>query len=242
MVAPNGARLQKADHPALPVTIPEIVADAKACFDAGAGAIHAHVRGNDGSHILDKGLYLELLQELAQTVPHMDVQITTEAVGRYEADVQMDVALGVGASMVSVATREIIRAGKTKAKAFFQTCTDAGIDVQHILYDLADCAMLFDLMGQDISQLLFVLGRYDSKGVDQTQNLLKFANWRTQYAPQTDWAVCAFGPTEPHYLKAAHDLGGKCRVGFENSRHLSNGQIAQSNADKVADLKALLRQ
>ena len=31
MVAPNGARRSKSDHPALPVTLPEIVATARAC-------------------------------------------------------------------------------------------------------------------------------------------------------------------------------------------------------------------
>jgi uncharacterized protein (DUF849 family) len=44
MVAPNGARLGKAEHPALPVTIAEIVATARACHTAGAGAINAHLR------------------------------------------------------------------------------------------------------------------------------------------------------------------------------------------------------
>ncbi|MEZ5840413.1 MAG: 3-keto-5-aminohexanoate cleavage protein [Hyphomicrobiales bacterium] len=35
VVAPNGARKTHADHPAVPVTIPEIVATAAACFKAG---------------------------------------------------------------------------------------------------------------------------------------------------------------------------------------------------------------
>lgn len=240
MVAPNGARLQKTDHPALPITIAEIVAEAAACHNAGAGAIHAHVRDADGAHVLDKGLYRELLAELARHVPDMDVQITTEAVGRYDTDVQMDVALGSGATMVSVATREIIHAGDAAAKRFFHDCTQAGMAVQHILYDLPDCAALQGLMGDDLGQLLFVLGRYDGEGVDQTENLANFAQWQREHAPNADWAVCAFGRHEPHYLKAAAALGGKCRVGFENSRHLSCGSIAPSNAAKVIDLMHLL--
>ena len=83
MVAPNGARRGKADHPALPVTIPEIVACAADCFAAGADGLHAHVRDGAGEHVLDAGLYAELMTELARTVPGMPVQITTEAVGRY---------------------------------------------------------------------------------------------------------------------------------------------------------------
>ena len=40
MVAPNGARKVKKDHPAVPLTISETVATAKSCYEAGAGAIH----------------------------------------------------------------------------------------------------------------------------------------------------------------------------------------------------------
>jgi uncharacterized protein (DUF849 family) len=42
----------KADHPAMPVTAAELAADAKACVEAGAGAIHMHPRDGDGSESL----------------------------------------------------------------------------------------------------------------------------------------------------------------------------------------------
>ncbi|VAW24910.1 hypothetical protein MNBD_ALPHA11-152, partial [hydrothermal vent metagenome] len=51
-VAPNGARKLKRDHPSLPLSIDEIVASAETCFKAGAMGLHAHVRDNDGKHIL----------------------------------------------------------------------------------------------------------------------------------------------------------------------------------------------
>ena len=62
MIAPNGARLKRADHPALPETIAEIVSTALACAKAGADGIHAHVRDSDGNHTLDEGLYRECQQ------------------------------------------------------------------------------------------------------------------------------------------------------------------------------------
>ena len=64
MVAPNGARKVKKDHPAVPLTISETVATAKSCYEAGAGAIHLHVRDKEGQHVLDSGLYKEALNEL----------------------------------------------------------------------------------------------------------------------------------------------------------------------------------
>jgi uncharacterized protein (DUF849 family) len=42
----------KADHPAMPITAAELAADAKACVQAGAGAIHMHPRDADGRESL----------------------------------------------------------------------------------------------------------------------------------------------------------------------------------------------
>ena len=46
-VAPTGAETAKADVPALPVTLDELVATAKACEAAGAGLVHVHIRDDD---------------------------------------------------------------------------------------------------------------------------------------------------------------------------------------------------
>ena len=102
MAAPNGARKQKSDHPSLPVTIAETVATAKACYDAGASILHAHVRDEDGAHVLDAERYVSLLDAMRNAVPEMLVQITTEAVGRYSPQEQSDVVFAVKPDFVSV--------------------------------------------------------------------------------------------------------------------------------------------
>jgi uncharacterized protein (DUF849 family) len=43
----------KDEHPAMPVTAAELAADARACVDAGAGAIHLHPRNRHGEETLD---------------------------------------------------------------------------------------------------------------------------------------------------------------------------------------------
>ena len=107
MVAPNGARRTKADHSALPMTIAETVVAAKACLEAGAGALHAHVRDLTGAHVLDAGLYRELLSEMRVAVPQMQVQITTEAVGKYTPEEQRELVYKVKPDAVSIAIREM---------------------------------------------------------------------------------------------------------------------------------------
>ena len=52
-VAPNGGRRSKADHPALPLTVPELVRTAAECLAAGAAMLHLHIRDAQGGHLLD---------------------------------------------------------------------------------------------------------------------------------------------------------------------------------------------
>ncbi len=164
MVAPNGARKTKADHPALPVTIQETVEAAKACFDAGADGLHAHLRDADQKHVLDAGHYQELLAELRLTVPKMQIQITTEAVGQYQPPEQIALVKQVMPESVSVSTKELLSTGDQKAAAdFYVWAHDQHIAVQHILYDTNDLATFYHLcidhnIDHHNAQLLFVLG------------------------------------------------------------------------------------
>src|SRR6056297_517416 len=92
MVAPNGARRGKADHPALPVTLPEIVETARACFSAGADGLHLHLRDGEGRHLLDAGAYREALAELRRAVPEMAAE-EAEAPGFYTACAERGIAV-----------------------------------------------------------------------------------------------------------------------------------------------------
>jgi uncharacterized protein (DUF849 family) len=60
-VAPTGAETLKADAPALPVTLDELVATSRGCEAAGAGLVHVHIRDADARPTLD-------LQRLRDTV------------------------------------------------------------------------------------------------------------------------------------------------------------------------------
>src|SRR4051812_8634455 len=54
-VAPPGAGSAKADVPALPVTLDELVATAKECEAVGASVVHVHIRDDDARPTLDPG-------------------------------------------------------------------------------------------------------------------------------------------------------------------------------------------
>jgi uncharacterized protein (DUF849 family) len=244
MVAPNGARRTKADHPALPMTVPEIVQTAQDCAAAGADGLHLHLRDDAGHHVLDAGLYREALGELRGTVPQMALQITTEAAGSYAAPHQRAVALESGAGLVSIAPREMVQDTEDAvARAFYLECHSRDISVQHILYDVADFDLLARVLPDELLcdpglQLIFVLGRYSKDQDSAPDDLTPFLARKEAMGLTPDWAVCAFGRGETDCLCEAHRRGGKLRVGFENALWHADGRLAQDNADRVRQVRA----
>lgn len=246
MVAPNGARRGKTDHPQLPITIEETVTAAKACLDAGADGLHAHVRDDKGAHVLDAGLYQELQSELAAAVPDMFVQITTEAVGIYSPTQQRAIVEICKPKAVSISLKEMLSEGQTQTIShFYKDCSEKKIAVQHILYSPQELEMLAELIEKDFLpahnlQLLFVLGRYSKGQVSSPSDLHPFLSKLERVADKLpakpDWACCAFGQQETDCLLEAFKLGGKARIGFENNLHHPDGSLAQDNADRVSCL------
>ena len=246
MVAPNGARRTKADHPALPVTITEIVDDAKACFEAGAEGLHAHVRNKHGAHSLDAGRYRELLERMKREVPEMAVQITTEGANIYAPSVQRDLLERLCPAAASVSIREMLSDGnRTAARRAYHGAEEAGIAIQHIAYDERDIASL-KLAIEDGTipscrlQLLLVMGTYDKQQPARLKNLAPLLRLVAGMLPKADYAVCAFGPEETSILGTVLTRGGKIRVGFENNLHSQDGRLAQNNAARVAEVLAAL--
>ena len=60
-----------------------------------------------------------------------------------------------------------------------------------------------------------------------------------EYKIKLDWSICAFGKEEISCLEKAVSLGGKIRVGLENSLFMPNGEIAPDNQSKVAVVNEL---
>ena len=247
MVAPNGARKSKKNHPNLPVTISEIVQEAKNCFQKGANAIHAHVRDQEGNHSLDIGLYKELLIELKTKVPDLPVQITTEAVGKYSPEDQINVVERIIPEAASVALVEMIPDKKdTKlAKKFYKSSIESNIQIQHILYSVNDLRVFIHsvkskIIPQQNLQVLYVLGRYEKNFQSNTNDLEPFLLEHKSILTSIEWGVCAFGKAETDCLIKASSLGGKVRVGFENNFYNKDGSIAETNADRVSEIVKLI--
>jgi len=85
-VAPTGAETAKADAPALPVTLDELVRAARACAEAGASVVHVHIRDDAAEPTLDLGRLQDTVAALRESTD-LVVQLSTGgAVSDPEAD------------------------------------------------------------------------------------------------------------------------------------------------------------
>ena len=243
IVAPNGARRTKADHPALPMTPAELSEVALACADAGAAMIHMHARKADGSHSLEiddnRATYTAVKAAVGD---RMLVQVTTEAIGIYQPEAQMQLIRELKPEAASFGLRELIpsKEHEQRASEFFAWVSDTGIIAQYILYSAEDLLYYLDLRDRGLlpaynHHLLFVLGRYSAGMRSTPEDLTPFVAhlWKLK---AVRWAVCAFGEREHDCLVEAVRLGGDARVGFENNLFAADGNPAKDNASQVKQL------
>lgn len=233
LVAPNGARRSKADHPNLPITIEEILKAATTCHHAGADGLHLHVRDDQGQHSIDAGRYRETIAALKAEVPALDIQITTESADRFSVADQFNCLRDVRPQWASISVRELAR-DMDLAKRVYALCADQGTRVQHILYDAQDAERLTSwqtkhILRPDQTDRILVIGR--KQGGPHPKPVFPDQSQR-----QDRWMLCAFGPHEHLYLAKAAELGGDVRVGFENALVDETGQPWPDNAASVAAL------
>ena len=248
MVAPNGARRTKQDHPRLPMTVQELADEALSCANAGASAIHLHVRDDNGAHVLDAERYRQATAAISKRAgDKMIIQITSEAVGIYSASEQMDCVRALKPQAVSMALKEIVPQGEAveEAAAFFGWLQSEQIAPQFILYGEHDVHRFFELQEQGVIGfsepfLLFVLGRYVKDRQSDPQDLDPFLYALGRH--KAHWAVCAFGRREAECAVYASERGGHVRIGFENNLIMPDGNIAPSNSALVKATRAKLEQ
>lgn len=248
MVAPNGARRTTQDHPATPVTDVDLVETARACHAAGASALHAHIRNTDQSHLLDAARYHRLLHTLAESVPDLSVQVTSEAANVYASDQQIEMLDALDAPWISLAVREITRNQSNEALRHFFKRLSARARIQFILYDTSDFETLIALHTDGIVpiralEVLYVLGRYRDGQQSEPSDIEPFLSFRETLPATlrpTREMVCAFGVRQIDCLVQAAQEGLDTRIGFENGIWLPDGSVAPDNAALVRALVAAL--
>jgi 3-keto-5-aminohexanoate cleavage enzyme len=248
-VAPNGSSKTKNDHPNLPISPAELAKEAEKCKEEGATLIHLHVRDDEGKHTLDVSCYQKAIEAIRKAIGgDMVIQVTTEAVGIYTPEQQMQMIKELKPEAVSIAIKELIPEEKDEANArkFLNWMINEGIAAQYVVYSDKELKRFYDLKQRQIIPgnkhfVLFVLGRYVPGRVSTPEDLAPFLAVYKKYNLEdaVHWAICAFGKMEAACMIEAAKLGGHVRIGFENNMHLMDGSIAQNNAELVRQFREL---
>ncbi len=156
MVAPNGARRGKADHPALPVTAAELGADAAACFAAGAAAIHLHVRDAIAGHSLDRAIYraaIAAVRRYAAPHRHPDHDRGGRALHPGRADGDACAPSGPRRCRSRSANLSPTPASEPEARASSRWMAESHVAPQFILYTPEEVTRCLDLIDRGVIPL-----------------------------------------------------------------------------------------
>jgi 3-keto-5-aminohexanoate cleavage enzyme len=249
-VAPTGAESSKADVPALPVTLDELVTTAKECEREGAAVIHVHIRDHDAQPTLDPGR-LRATVDALRAETGLIVQLSTGgAVTDPEAD-RLRV-LDAAPDMASCTMGTVNFGDDVFLNRFefivrlHETMRDRGIVPEYEIFDLGHLTSLHRLLDRygppagGHVHVDFVLG-VPGGAPGTTEAVVAFRQALRDLPDSTTFSATGIGRSALPVLLAALSAGGHLRVGMEDTITYAKGRPVESNAQLVARAAAFAR-
>ncbi|MDB2407841.1 3-keto-5-aminohexanoate cleavage protein [Jannaschia sp.] len=240
-VAITGSVPQKADNPAVPITVAEQIESTRAAFEAGAAIAHCHVREDDGTPTSDPDRFSALLDGIRAECPGMIVQLSTggrsgagQARGGMIPLKPEMCSLSVGSNnfptrvyenppaLVDWLAAEMITHGVVPEVECF--------DLSH-LYQAA--AMHADGRLPRLPYCQFVMGVKNAMPVDRVAFDAMLTVKRHLFG-DAPWCAAGVGPGQAVLNDWAAAEGGHLRTGLEDNIRLDRATPAPSNAALVA--------
>lgn len=238
-VAPTGAESAKADVPALPVTLDELVQTAKECEAAGAAVIHVHIRDDDARPTLDPSRLRDTVAALRESTG-LIVQLSTggAVTDPYEdrlrvLDAEPDMC-SLTCGTVNFGDDVFMNPWPFMAE-LYQLTQAKEVVPEFELFDLGHVAALHRLLdtygapyGGHVHCDL-VMGVPGGMPGD-TRSLVAAVAALPEGAT---WSATGIGRTSLPVMYAALSAGGHLRVGMEDTLTYAKGQPVTSNAQLV---------
>lgn len=249
-VAPTGAEADKADAPALPVTLGELVTAARHCREAGASVIHVHIRDEAARPTLDLGRLRDTVAGLREATD-LVVQLSTggavsdpepDRLRVLEADPEM-----ASCTMGTVNFGEDVFWNRWEFVVALHTrMQERGVVPEYEIFDLGHLwalTRLLDAHGLPAGGHVHVdLVMGVPGGMPGTPQALVACVAAMRDLPAgTTFSATGIGRTTLPVLLAALSAGGHLRVGMEDTLSYAKGQRVESNAQLVARAAGLAR-
>lgn len=244
-VAPTGAETAKSHVPALPTTLDELLATARACEAAGAAQIHVHVRDERAAPTLDLARLVDTVTALRERT-HLVVQLST---GGAVTDPERDRLRVLDAAPDSASlTCGTVNFGSDVflnrwdfIRELHREMRDRQIVPEYELFDLGHVATLNRLLERDgppygdhvhADLVMGVPG-----GMPGTAALLVAAV--AGLPAGATWSATGVGRSTLPVALAALAAGGHLRVGMEDTLSFAPGERVRDNAQLVRRAAAL---
>jgi len=245
-VAITGSVPQKADNPAVPISIAEQVESTHAAFEAGAAIAHCHVRMEDGTPTSDPERFARLGEGIRAHCPGMIIQYSTG--GRSGAGIERGGMLPLRPDMASLSvgsnnfpTRvyenppDLVSWLASEMQTHEVTSEIEAFDLSHILQ-----AIRLHGEGRLYGKLYvqFVMGVKNAMPADR-EVFDFYVQTMQSRAPDAEWCAAGIGPSQVVVNEWAIAAGGHTRTGLEDNVRLDRDTLAPSNAALVARAAAL---
>ncbi|MBD8868321.1 BKACE family enzyme [Nocardioides donggukensis] len=239
-VAPTGAETDKADCPALPTTLEELVASARECEAAGAAMVHVHIRDAEHRPTLDLGRLTETVAALRQETG-LVVQLSTGGSVHDPLEDRLRVleAAPDSCSLTMGTTNfgdDVFSNPWPFVVELHERARDAEVVPEFELFDLGHVHSLHRLLDRHglpyggrvhVDLVMGVPG-----GMPGTVDALVAAVAAFPDAV-TSWSATGVGRTSLPVMLAALAKGGHLRVGMEDTLTLAKGVPVTGNAQLV---------
>ena len=225
----NGGRT-KTEHPSIPVSPEEIAAAVVECLNAGATAIHVHIRSQDGPESLAAEDLARTLQSVRVVAPEALVGVSTGAWILPDTSTRLK-TISAWTALPDFASVNFIEDG---AYELAQILIQKNVAVEAGLSD-AEAAERFVDSGL-AAQCLRVLIEPQEQEIEQARATVKEIKAALDRAG-IDIPRLLHGTeaTTWELMKDAIGLGYGIRVGFEDTLTLADGTVAQTNAELVKE-------
>jgi 3-keto-5-aminohexanoate cleavage enzyme len=249
-VAPTGAESSKADVPALPVTLDELVATARDCEAVGASVVHVHIRDDDAKPTLDLGRLRDTVEAL-RAGTGLIVQLSSGgAVTDPEADRLrvLDAAPDMAScTMGTVNFGDDVFLNRWEfVVSLHARMQELNVVPEYEIFDLGHLTALrrlldrYGLPAGGHVHVDFVLG-VPGGAPGTAEALVAFTHALRDLPEGTTFSATGIGRTTLPVLMASLAAGGHLRVGMEDTVTYAKGQPVESNAQLVARAAAFAR-
>jgi uncharacterized protein (DUF849 family) len=238
-VAPTGAESAKADVPALPCTLDELVSTAKACQAAGAALIHVHIRDADAQPTLDLRRLKDTVEAIRQATD-LVVQVSSggAVTDSYENRIKVLDANPDGASLTCGTVnfgQDVFMNPQDLIERLYLTMREREIVPEFELFDLGHVTTMRRLLDKHgapygghvhADLVMGVPG-----GMPGTIQALTAAV--QALPPEATWSATGVGRTTVPVMLAALAGNGHLRVGMEDTLTFAPGRPVRDNAELV---------